>query len=317
MLRVELFDPGQAHYCGQPLPGFPKQQCHQLLCYLLLNQRHTHHRERLAAVFWSDYSKPVSLKYLRNALWRLRCMLEAAGIPAGEYLSVADGTVFFQDFGPYWLDVEEFESTIAQLRDLAGHQLTPEQALSLEQALGLYSGDLLEGIYEDWCLVDRERLRMLHLDALRKFLDYCEHNGFYERGIAYGRRVLALDPTRERVHRRLMRFYWGQGDRSEALAQYHSCVQTLREELGILPTEETRRLHNLMASNRFDLAEWPGRADGMSLARARRDSSAHRLLEQTLERLQHLEAIVGGLRAELESVALLLNDTRVGAAEGG
>ena len=33
-----------------------------------------------------------------------------------------------------------------------------DRARSLEDAVSLYQGDLLEGCYEDWCIYERERL---------------------------------------------------------------------------------------------------------------------------------------------------------------
>ena len=84
MLKLNLFGTGQASYCDRPLAGFPNQQCHLLLCYLLLNRHHPHYRERLAAVFWGDSPTAVARKSLRNALWRLRCALHAAGADDAE-----------------------------------------------------------------------------------------------------------------------------------------------------------------------------------------------------------------------------------------
>jgi DNA-binding SARP family transcriptional activator len=71
MLECRLFGIGQACYQGQPLAGFPNLRCYHLLCYLLLNRRHPHSRERLSAIFWSEYPTAISRKYLRNTLWKL------------------------------------------------------------------------------------------------------------------------------------------------------------------------------------------------------------------------------------------------------
>ena len=152
MLSLQLFGPGRARYNDRPLNGFPNQQCYLLLCYLLLNRYHPHHRERLAAVFWDEYPTATSRKYLRNALWRLRHALLSAGAPVEDYLSISDDSVSFLTSSRYRLDVEAFEMAIARCEDCPGQQLTPEQATHLEGAANLYVGDLLEGVYEDWCL---------------------------------------------------------------------------------------------------------------------------------------------------------------------
>ena len=44
--------------------------------------------------------------------------------------------------------------------------LKSEQVAELEAAVKLYTGDLLEGLYTDWCLLERERFRLLYPDGL-------------------------------------------------------------------------------------------------------------------------------------------------------
>ena len=81
MLRLNLFGTGQVYYNDCTLSGFPGQQPCLLMCYLVLNRRHSYRREHLAAVFWGDYPTAVSRKYQRNALWRLRHTLQSIGTP--------------------------------------------------------------------------------------------------------------------------------------------------------------------------------------------------------------------------------------------
>jgi DNA-binding SARP family transcriptional activator len=313
MLELQLFGPSQASYCDRSLPGFPNQQSYLLLCYLLLNRHHSHHRERLAALFWSEYPTATSRKYLRNALWRLRQALQLVGAPADEYLSISDDSVAFSTSSRYWLDIEVFETTINRYQDLSGHELTPEQAAHLEEAIDLYIGDLLEGIYEDWCLYDRERLSLLYLNALSKLIVFHEVNSAYERGLTYGERILARDHTREKVHRQMMRLYWLLGDRNAALAQYKRCVQILREELGILPMEETRLLYEQMVHNQFDPTSQPARHDVLSPITIKSDDFTQPLAEQALQKLQHLEALIEETSAELRHIKRLISKSLLNA----
>lgn len=306
MLKIDLFGIGQARYYDHPLASFPNQQCHHLLCYLLLNRQHIHHRDRLAAVFWGEYPTTASRKYLRNALWRLRNALQSAGAPVEKYVLITEDSVSFSDSSPYSLDVEDFETTITQYQDIEGQHLTPEQAAHLEEAVDLYVGDLLEGVNEDWCLYDRERLRMLHLNALGKLLVFHELNGTYERGLGYGKQILALDPTREKVHRQIMRLYWLLDDHNEALAQYKTCVQVLREELGIPPMERTRVLYQQMVSNQFKHAGWSIHRHDLLPDRFEPDESVQALASHALERLHRLQAMTEETSAELSQIERLI-----------
>ena len=303
MLEVRLFGAGQARYRGQPLPGFPNRQFHSLLCYLLLNRYRPHRREHLAAVFWSDYPTHVSRKYLRDALWRLRTTLQSAGVPADDYLSIVDGCVSFSGVGPYSLDVEAFEATVTHYHDLASHELLPAQAAALAEAVDLYSGDLLEGIYDDWCLYDRERLRLLYLSTLGKLLVFHGIAGSYERGLAYGERILAHDDTREKVHRQMMQLYWQLGERGAALAQYKRCAQILRETVGIQPTKETQRLYQQMIHGHYSPSTPPLKCGRAALDR----ESLPTLAARTLQRLRRLETTIEEAQAELRGLQNLLS----------
>jgi DNA-binding SARP family transcriptional activator len=303
MLEIKLFGTGQAYYCGQTLAGFPNQQCYLLLCYLLLNLHYPHHRERLAAVFWGDYPTYTSRKHLSKALWRLRHALELAGMPADDYLCLNKECVSFVNSSRHWLDIKAFETAITRYQHLAGQALTLEQATKLEEAVDLYVGDLLEGIYEDWCLYDRERLGLLFMDTLCKLMTFHELNGTYEHGLAYGERLLERDITHERVHRQMMRLYWGAGDRGAALAQYKYCVQVLRDELCLAPMDETRNLYEQMTRNQFQPAS---HFEASPSAAIEPGHSFQQIAEQALQKLSRLQAITEESSAELRHLKRLI-----------
>jgi DNA-binding SARP family transcriptional activator len=299
VLDLALFGAGQATYDGRALPGFPHQQPYLLLCYLLINRDQPHPREQLAAVFWGDYSTLASRKYLRNALWRVRQLLQSVGAPADEYLLVDEECVSFSPSGRYSLDVEVFETAVSACHSLAGEELTTGQAARLEQAVQLYTGDLLSDVYQDWCLVERERLLLEYLNTLGKLMVYHEINGSYEQGLTYGRRILACDNLHEAVHREMMRLYWQSGDRSAALAQYKRCAQILDETLGISPLEETTDLYQQMKLGRFVPETWPRHGIVPVPGSAGRAESLPQLLDQALNRLRTLQTSMEQAEAEL------------------
>ncbi len=308
MLKLNLFGMPQASYLNRPLEGFPNQKHGLLLCYLLLNRRHPHQRERLAAIFWSEYPTPVARKYLRNSIWKARQVLRSAGAPADKYLSVNNGSVSFECSGRYWLDIETFETQLSLYQDIAGQQLTPDQAVHLEKAVDLYTGDLLEGIYEDWCLYDRERLMLLYLNALDKLMAFHEANGTYERGLAYGERTLAQDNTREKAHRRMMRLYWLSGNQSAALAQYKRCAQILHEALHVPPMEETTRLYQQIVHGRFHPAKWPSHRTGNLPFTLTPGGAVRARTEDVLQRVHRLQATIEEARAELRHIEHLVSE---------
>ena len=298
MLKVKLFGPGQATYLDRPLLNFPLQQPHLLLCYLLLNSKHPHLRDQLANIFWGDYPTRTSRKYLRNGLWKLRLNFEDVQASLDEFLLVGDESITFLRDSPYWLDVEAFEAAIETCRDIPGEALTASQAASLQETVELYTGDLMEGTYADWCLYERERLSALYLSTLSKLMAYHEMHGSYERGLSYGEKILSRDNTREKVHLQMMRLYWLAGDRNAAMVQYKRCVQALWEGLGISPLHETSATYQQMITNQYVPVQ--------RLSRIRRtgevDPTLQSRAEKALNKLQYLQEMLEETRAELKQI---------------
>jgi DNA-binding SARP family transcriptional activator len=317
MLKVKLFGSGQATYFDRPVPGFPNQRSSLLLCYLMLNKQAPLHRERLAAVFWEDYPSHTARKYCRNALWRLRTQLQSTGAVPDDYLLVSDESLAFINMSPHWLDVEVFEQIITETQSLSGSELSYEQAARLETSVDLYSGDLLENVYEDWCLYDRERLRLLNLTQLNKLMTFHAAQQAYERSLQFGERILSLDNTRENIHRQMIWLFWQMGDRSSALAQYKRCAQILREELNLQPMEATRQLYQSVLSEPPPSVAWPEpAAQPISTQRLQTGpASADLPLDpqvlqpmalHALQKLQRLQQMVEETNLELQQIESML-----------
>jgi DNA-binding SARP family transcriptional activator len=314
MLQIKLFGPGQATYFGEPIANFPSQQPHQLLCYLVLHAHYPLLRDQVASTFWGEHPTAVSRKYLRNALWKLRQSFECLGADLDTYLLINDESLTVRKASPFWLDVEIFEAATASCQGLSGKELSADQADLLAEAVEIYTGDLLEGVYCEWCLYERERLSLLYLSALTKLASYHEHKGNWELGLDYARNILARDNTRERIHLQMMRLYWMAGDRDSALAQYRRCAQILGDELGIAPMRETALVYHQMAHNQY-IPERPGieplPALSSSPARgkspAQNENSLHTLAEKTLQRVQYLQAMLEETRSELRQIESLIH----------
>jgi DNA-binding SARP family transcriptional activator len=304
MLEVKLFGAGAACYFDHPLDGFPGHQSYQVLCYLLLNRDHKQNRERLASVFWGNYATQASRKYLRNALWKLRSVFQSVGAEMEDYIQVDDDYVSFQKSSLYRLDVESFEAMVSPSRNTLGKDLSAEQAGLLEQAVNLYNGDLLEGVEEEWCLYERERLSLLHLAALSKLIAYHRVHRNFIAGLDFGERLLAFDNTRESVHREMMILYWLSGEPQMALAQYNRCAQILRSQIGVAPTEETRTLFEQMLHHRFE-PRWEGEIDA-----GLQPLSGDALTEHALQKIHYLMGIIEETNQELHRLEGILRQSR-------
>jgi len=107
---------------------------------------------------------------------------------------------------------------------------------------GRLGGELLPGWYDDWVLVERERMNQLRLHALEAFTDVliqrADHAGALETALT----AVAVDPLRESAHRLLIRVHLAEGNAAEALRQYERFRRLLRDSLHIEPSRQMAEL---------------------------------------------------------------------------
>jgi DNA-binding SARP family transcriptional activator len=250
-LRIYALGGFRVYRGDQLIDDFPTRKVKCLLCYLVLKRHRFHPREVLAEVLWGESEPSSARRCLNTALWRLKRMLESHGVEPGAYLVVDRERIRFNTEGDYWFDVEQFEALFSEFGS-DRPPVDPEDwnVDPLRKAVELYLGDLMDGFYDDWCLDERERLHQMLLRALARLMVHHGARAEYEEGIAYGQRILSLDPLREEVHRALMRYCQLAGRRACALRQFEVCSQALREELGIGPMPETVALYRRIRENR-------------------------------------------------------------------
>ncbi len=224
---------------GKKLLSFDNQKVQELFCHLLLYRSRPHPREKLATLLWGDCSTAQSKRYLRQTLWQLQSHLDQHTLQQHPLLLTEPDWLQIDPEQPFWLDVAQFEEAYTASQGIPGDNLSAVQVDALRQAVGLYSGDLLENWYQDWCLFERERLQNMYLVMLDKLMSYCENQQAYEAGITYGQQILHCDYARESTHRHLMRLHYLSGDRTGALRQFEHCAAALDKELNIKPSTRT------------------------------------------------------------------------------
>lgn len=249
MIKVKMFGRFRMVQSSHAKNVFPPHNVKLLFSFLLLNRDRPHPRERLAGLLWGKTSMSRSKAYLRKALWQLQELLSSMGDKDGRDILLVDPDwLQINPRANLWLDVEEFERSYDAVRGIKGMALKADECLTLERAVGLYKGSLLEDCYEEFCLLPREYLQGLLLILYDKIMAYCEANQLFENGIQYGVKILEVDPARERTHRRLMRLCYLSGDRTGALRQFSRCQEALHHELNVEPSNLTMTLFNHIAN---------------------------------------------------------------------
>lgn len=231
------------------VPGIDARRVQELFGYLLLHRKRVHHREVLANVLCETGNAAQTRKALRQALWQLQTAL--ANHTTGNQpslLAVDNEWVCVDEGAPLWIDVAVIEEAYTTSHTTPPADFTRTQVAQLTQAAALYTGDLLEGCYRDWCIFERERCQSMYLVLLDALTDYHEVQEEWELAIRHAHTTLRFDRARERAHRRLMRLYHAAGDRTAALRQYQTCVQVLAAELNVAPSAKTEQLYLQIAA---------------------------------------------------------------------
>ena len=212
----------------RPILQQPKRLA--LLVYLALaGSRRFHRRDSLVALFWPELDGERARGALRRSLYFLRQSLGSAAIVGrgDEEVAVAPDVL--------GTDVARFTAAVAEDR--------------LADALELYRGDLLHGLYvrgapefEHWLDGERSRLRDAAARAAWTLADRCLAQ--HEPGAAahWARWAAALTPYDERAHRELLTILRRTGDRAGALRAHEEFAARLRDDYEMTPSAETAAL---------------------------------------------------------------------------
>ena len=218
--RLEL--PGRRRRSGSDdLP----RGVQRLVAHLCLSHGPT--RTATAGHLWPDVPEDHAHASLRSALWRLNKaapgLIEASG---GALRLAADVRVDVRD-------LTDWARRAIALPTGCDDVVVPDAALL---------GDLLPGWYDDWVLLERERLRQLRMQALEavaaRLAVLDRHCDALEAAYA----AVRAEPLRESAHRTVVRVHLAEGNAAEAIRAYELFRTMLADELGVTPTEQMTRL---------------------------------------------------------------------------
>jgi len=236
MLTLRLFGSMEVSIAGKPLPRLRTRKGRWLLALLALRHGQEVERSWLAGVLWPESLEEQALTNLRLSLSDLR---SALGDQACRLQSPAPRTLRL-DLSGADVDVLAFDNANA-CGDIT----------SLQKAVALYRGPLLEGCVEEWSLLERQAREQAYLSALETLAARAMAKADTAAAIGYLRQIAAIDPFRESAHRALMQALAAAGDYAAAVAVYRDLRLRLHRELHSEPDAQTQALfHQIRARAR-------------------------------------------------------------------
>jgi DNA-binding SARP family transcriptional activator len=241
-----------------PPPAWKTQKTRALFAILLTHRNRVLSQDQLMDWLWPDLTPASARNSLQVAISNLRRVLEPdLKRPAGSRFVLTEPPGYRLDLlHDCWVDADEFE---AHYKQAVAAQQRGDRIAALahyREAVTYYRGDYLpEEPYEDWAMAERDRLCELYLDLLERQAQLLFDSGDFAGAIHACQQVLERDPWRERIYRRLMRYYYAGGDRAAALAMFDRCRQTLADELGVEPLAQTLALRDAILHSTLDLTQ--------------------------------------------------------------
>ena len=239
---------------GLDLPGRPRRSAadqlpravQRLVAHLCLSSRAT--RVATAGHLWPDVPEDHAHGSLRSALWRLNKAAPGLVETSGSTLRLA---------ADVRVDVRDLSDWARRAVSPSGG---PADVVAPDAAL---LGDLLPGWYDDWVLLERERLRQLRVQALEAVAVRLASADRHAEALQAAHAAVRAEPLRESAHRVVVGIHLAQGNVAEAVRAYEVFCALLADELGVLPTAlMTRLVEHVPRVRRALAAQHPRSAPG-------------------------------------------------------
>ena len=203
----------------------PLQPAAQRLLALLAVHHGSAERVYVAGTLWLDTSDGKASANLRSLLWRLRRSCEGLVDATHMQVSLAD----------------EVEVDLERSRGRARSAIRGERPPQPDDIEAL-TGDLLPDWYDDWVIIERERLRQGRLHALEALCAQFASRRQFALALDAGLEAVSAEPLRESAHRAVMAVHIAEGNQTEAVRHYREYVRLLDAEMGLRPSEHMREL---------------------------------------------------------------------------
>jgi DNA-binding SARP family transcriptional activator len=200
-----------------PVVGVVGNNARRLVSLLAL--RGAMSRAQIASTLWPDADEDPGAR-LRTVLWRLK--------NGRQLLQEVDGHIALSD--DITVDVHEMRTVALALTG------DPASSTIDDPPTTTFEADLLPTWYDDWLVIDRERIRQLRLHALEALAVRRLNAGNYAAALDAGLAAVRAEPLRESAHRCVIDTHLAEGNLVEARRQFDSCRAILARELRIAPS---------------------------------------------------------------------------------
>ena len=218
-----------------------------LLAYLICNRDRIVPREELINQLWESEKNDNPDGAVKTTLWRARQILKPFGPSAGhEFIIQKGGGYGWNPEVPTEVDAEQFENLC---RGTVAAEASSWET-DLRTALALYKGEFLGKFSsESWAEPIAAYYQNLYVNAALEMLALAKKTGYTQESVTLCKDVLRTAPYHEELYQHMMHAYMALDDYKKAAAAYEEMREVLSNNLGILPNEESQRIHQEVLQN--------------------------------------------------------------------
>ncbi|MCF8009565.1 MAG: hypothetical protein K9K32_07335, partial [Halanaerobiales bacterium] len=144
----------------------------------------------------------------------------------------------------YDLDFIRFENMIKEGIKLNRKQDIDSAIEYLKKGVEIYNGDfLLNCIYLDWSRETRDKFKNLFIQGTETLAQLYYKKEMYQKTIQIAERLLAEESSIEKAYQIMMKALIKMDQRSQAIKVYNKCVDILKKDLGVIPSQKTIDLY--------------------------------------------------------------------------
>lgn len=247
LLEIRCFGRFSLLLGGRPVDESLWQTKHakHLFIFLALNAGKSFPDDRLMDLFWRDSPSDKAKQNLLTTITRIKNVFRKnfADFSVEEYIIRDQDYLTFNCDANYWIDYRAFEKCLEEAQSLEAGGNVQKAMVEYQKAQRLYSGSLLEGVYEDWVFPKREEMQEKYQEVLINLSTFYLERDNLESSLKYARMIMDEDPLDSRGMILYMKLLAKQGKRDMAARKYYDYAKKMDKEMGLAPDPEVLRTY--------------------------------------------------------------------------
>ncbi|MFG3387124.1 MULTISPECIES: AfsR/SARP family transcriptional regulator [Streptomyces] len=254
-LEFGVLGPLEVNMNGRGLTvGGPRQRA--VLSALLLSFNQVVSFDALIEKVWNGRPPSTARTQVAICIATLRKIFRTAGLDRETIITATPG--YMLSLTGHSLDSLRFEQLVARATELTAENRPAPAADALRQALALWRGPALGGVYAPFAETEAARLdeqRMLAVEQLTALrLQLGEHQSV----LGELQALVGACPLRDRLRYYLMLAQYRSGRRAEALTTFRDGMRHSIEEIGLELGTDLQALHDSILRDEFPQLDVPG-----------------------------------------------------------